>query len=46
MLNKLLNKHKLKKFKIGEIIKGQGIKVIQDNKEIKLNRKSYNHFAL
>ncbi len=45
MLNKLLNKHKLKKFKIGEIIKGQGIKVIQDNKEIKLNRKSYNHFA-
>ncbi len=46
MLNKLLNKHKLKKFKIGEITKGQGIKVIQDNKEIKLNRKSYNHFAL
>ena len=44
-LNKLLSKLKLKKFKIGEIVKGKGIKVVQDNKEIKLNRKSYNHFA-
>ena len=44
-LNKLLSKLKLKKFKIGEIIKGKGIRIVQDNKEIKLNRKSYNHFA-
>ncbi|MDA9724771.1 thiamine-phosphate kinase [Gammaproteobacteria bacterium] len=44
-LNKLLSKLKLKKFKIGEIVKGMGIRVVQDNKEIKLNRKSYNHFA-
>ena len=44
-LNKLLSKLKLKKFKIGEIVKGKGIRVVQDNKEIKLNRKSYNHFA-
>ena len=32
-------------FKIGEIIKGKGIRIFQDNKELKLNRKSYNHFA-
>ena len=44
-LNKLLSQLKLKKFKIGEIIKGKSIKIFQDNKEIKLNRKSYNHFA-
>ena len=44
-LNKLLSKLKLKKFKIGEIVKGKGIRVVQNNKEIKLNRKSYNHFA-
>ena len=44
-LNKLLSKLKLKKFKIGEIVRGKGIKVVRDNKEIKLNRKSYNHFA-
>ena len=44
-LNKLLSKLKLKKFKIGETVKGMGIRVVQDNKEIKLNRKSYNHFA-
>mgnify|MGYP001315250329 CR=1 FL=1 len=44
-LNKLLSKLKLKKFKIGEIVKGKGIRVVQDNKELKLNRKSYNHFA-
>ena len=44
-LNKLLSKLKLKKFKIGEIVKGKGLKVVHDNKEIKLNRKSYNHFA-
>jgi thiamine-monophosphate kinase len=44
-LNKLLNKLKLKKFKIGEIVKGKGIRVVQNNKEVELNRKSYNHFA-
>ena len=44
-LNKLLSKLKIKKFKIGEIVKGMGIRVVQDNEEIKLNRKSYNHFA-
>ena len=44
-LNKLLSKLKLKKFKIGEMVKGKGIRVVQDNKEIKLNKKSYNHFA-
>jgi len=44
-LNKLLSKLKLKKFKIGEIVKGKGIRVVQNNKELKLNRKSYNHFA-
>ena len=44
-LNKLLNKLKLKKFKIGEVVKGKGISIIQENKEIKLNRKSYNHFS-
>ena len=44
-LNKLLSKLKLKKFKIGEIVKGKGIRIFQDNKELKLNRKSYNHFA-
>ena len=44
-LNKLLSKLKLKKFKIGEMVKGKGLRVVQDNKEIKLNKKSYNHFA-
>ena len=44
-LNKLLSQLKLQKFKIGEIVKGKSIKIFQDNKEIKLNRKSYNHFA-
>ena len=44
-LNKLLSKLNLKKFKIGEMVKGKGIRVVQDNKEIKLNKKSYNHFA-
>ena len=44
-LNYLLKELKLKNFKIGEIIKEKGIRVVKDNKEIKLNRKSYNHFA-
>ena len=45
-LNKVLEKLKIKKFKIGEITEDKGIKIFQGVKEINLNRKSYNHFGL
>ena len=42
-LDGILKRLKIKKFKIGEITRGKGIKIFQGAKEIHLNRKSYNH---
>jgi thiamine-monophosphate kinase len=42
-LDGILKRLKIKKFKIGEITRGNGIKIFQGAKEIYLNRKSYNH---
>jgi len=42
-LDRILKKLKIKKFKIGEITRDKGIKIFQGAKEIRLNRKSYNH---
>jgi len=42
-LYRILKKLKIKKFKIGEIIRDKGIKIFQGNEEINLKRKSYNH---
>ena len=44
-LDGILKRLKIKKFKIGEITKDKGITIFQGAKEIKLNRKSYNHFS-
>ena len=44
-LDRILKRLKIKKFKIGEITRDKGIKIFQGAMEIKLNRKSYNHFS-
>ena len=43
-LTKVCNKLKIKKFKIGKITSGNGIKIYQGEKEIFIKGKSYNHF--
>ena len=42
-LDGILKRLKIKKYKIGEITKDKRIKIFQGLKEIRLNRKSYNH---
>jgi len=43
-LAKVCKKLKIKKFKIGKITSGNGIKIYQGEKEIFIKGKSYNHF--
>ena len=42
-LSQICKKQKIKKFKIGEIISGKGIRIFKGKKEIFIKGKSYNH---
>ena len=44
-LNQICEKLKIKKFKIGKITYGKGIKIYRENKEVFIKSKSYNHLS-